>query len=276
MGGKQRARAALAAALAALLGVAGWLTAAQPAAAAGRLAAVTERGELRVCIWPDYFSISYRNPRSGELEGIDVDMAKAFAADLGVTLRFVDSSFADLVANMRNDACDVAMHAVGVRADRAEHMDFTQAHLVSGIYAVVMRDHPTIRAWDDIDRAGHVVVVQRGTYMEPVMRDRLKAAELLVVDTFKAREQEVQSGRADVFMTDFPYGRRMAMLTDWATLLEPSEPVAPTPYAYAVPKGDPEWLARVDAFVAATKRDGRLQAAAEKNGLLPILNLEER
>lgn len=248
----------------------------EPAAAAGRLEAVQQRGEVRVCIWPDYYSISYRNPRTGELEGIDIDMARALGDDLGVAVRFVDSSFADLVANLTNDACDIAMHAIGVRPDRAEHMDFTQPHLVSGIYAVVMRQHPSIKAWADIDRAGHVVVVQRGTYMEPVMRDSLAAAELLVVDTFKAREQEVQAGRADVFMTDFPYGRRMAMLTDWASLLEPPQPVAPTPYAYAVPKGDTAWLARVEAFVTAAKQDGRLREAAQKNGLLPILAEDAR
>ena len=32
---------------------------------------------LRVCIWPDYFGISYRDPKSQQLSGIDVDMAKA-------------------------------------------------------------------------------------------------------------------------------------------------------------------------------------------------------
>ncbi len=239
--------------------------------AGGRLDAVRAAGELRVCIWPDYFTISYRNPRTGQLEGVDIDMARAFAESLGVKVAFVDSSFAKLVENMTNGACDVAMHAVGVRPDRAEHMDFTRPHLSSGIYAVAMKDNAAITAWADIDRPGNVVVVQKGTYMEPVMRDHLKAARLTVVDDFKAREQEVQSGRADVFMTDFPYGRRMATLTDWAKLLEPPRPLAPTPYAYAAPKGDPEWLATIDAFVAAVKADGRLRAAAERHGLAPIV-----
>lgn len=241
------------------------------AADSPRLERIKAAGELRVCIWPDYFSITYRNPRTGVLEGIDIDMAGAFAADLGVTPRFIDSSFAALVANLTGDACDIAMHGVGVRADRAEHMAFTQPHLVSGVFAVAMKTNQAITAWEDIDQRGTVVVVQKGTYMEPVMRDTLKYAELSTVDDFKAREQEVQSGRADVFMTDFPYGRRMVALTDWARLIEPPAPIAPTPYAYAVPKGDPAWLAEADAFVARVKADGRLRAAAERHGLLPIL-----
>ena len=32
---------------------------------------------LRVCIWPDYFGISYRDPKTQLLSGIDIDMASA-------------------------------------------------------------------------------------------------------------------------------------------------------------------------------------------------------
>lgn len=242
-----------------------------PTTAGDRLERIRAQGTLRVCIWPDYFSITYRNPRTGALEGIDIDMARAFADDLGVDVAFVDSSFAVLIDNLTADRCDIAMHGVGVRADRAEHMDFTQPHLVSGIFAVAMKANSAVQTWDDIDQPGNVVVVQKGTYMEPVMREALQAAELSVVADFKGREQEVQAGRADVFMTDFPYGRRMAVLTDWATLLEPPAPIAPTPYAYAVPRNEPNWLATANAFVSRAKADGRLRAAAERHGLLPIL-----
>lgn len=236
-----------------------------------RLARIQAENELRVCIWPDYFSISYRNPRTQKLEGIDIDMARAFADHLGVRLRFVDSSFSQLARNLKEDRCDIAMHGVGVRASRKPHMDFTQPHLISGIYAVSDKNNGQLRQWADIDQPGNIVVVQKGTYMEPVMRQYLQQAELSVVDSFKAREQAVESGRADVFMTDFPYGRRMASLTTWAQLLAPPTPIAPTPYAYAVPKGEPRWLAEADRFVAAVKADGRLRQAAERHGLGPIV-----
>ncbi|GAB3455557.1 substrate-binding periplasmic protein [Insolitispirillum peregrinum] len=241
------------------------------ARAASHLDSIQKSGRLRVCIWPAYFGITYRNPRNGQLEGIDIDLAHQLASDLKVSAEFVDSSFADLVKNLTTDACDIAMHAVGVRPDRAEHMDFSAPYLVSGIYAVAPRTHASIRTWADIDQPGHVVVVQKGTYMEPVMRETLKKAQVAVVEDFKQREQEVESGRADVFMTDYPYGQRMATQTPWATLLAPPTPLAPTPYAYAVPKGDSVWLARVNQFVSDIKRDGRLTTYAEKNGLAPII-----
>jgi ABC-type amino acid transport substrate-binding protein len=227
-----------------------------------------------VCIWPDYFSITFRNPKSGELSGIDVTLSEAFAKDLGVKVVYVDSSFPAFVPDLLADRCDVAMFGVGMLPDRAAKVRFSQPYLRSDIYAVTTKTHPTIRTWDDIDRPGHVVACQAGTFMEPVMREKLKQADLLSVRPPTTREREVQSGRADVFMTDYPYSRRVVENADWARVMAPEKPVFPLSYAYAVAPGDAAWLARVDRFVADVKKDGRLVAAARASQLEPIVLLE--
>src|SRR4051812_27679480 len=84
-----------------------------PAAAQDRLSAIRARGQLQVCMWPEYFAISYRNPRNGELEGIDIDMARALAARLGLGLRFVETNFGEFLDRLEGGDCDVAMMAVG-------------------------------------------------------------------------------------------------------------------------------------------------------------------
>lgn len=251
-----------------------WTTAAGAEQPISRGEKVRQAGELRVCIWPDYYSISYRNPRSGVLEGIDIAMARHFAADLGVTVRFVDSSFRTLIDDLLGDRCDVSMHGVGATAARREKLAFSAPVLRGGIYAIASKRHPTIRSWSDIDREGVIIVAQAGTYMEPVMRETLKKAELMVVQSPEAREQEVMSGRADVFVTDYPYSRKMLAIHDWAALLAPPQPLAPAPYAYAAAPGDDEWLATLDAFVARAKKDGRLAKAAADAGLTAIVVLE--
>ncbi|MCE1181053.1 MAG: ABC transporter substrate-binding protein [Rhodocyclales bacterium] len=226
---------------------------------------------LRVCVWPDYFAISYRDPKTLKLSGIDVEMAHALASDLGVGVEFVDSSFAKLIADVTENRCDVAMFAVGITPARQEKLRFTKPHLASDIYAITTQSNRRIKSWDDIDKAGTVVAVAKGTLHEPVMREKLKLATLRVFDTPHAREQEVESGRADVFMTDFPYSRRMLKTTDWARLIKPEGTYHITPYAYALRPGDDAWHARLERFVAEVKKDGRLRAAATRYDLLPIL-----
>jgi ABC-type amino acid transport substrate-binding protein len=77
----------------------------------------------------------------------------------------------------------------------------------------------------------------------------------------------------DVFMTDYPYSRRLLDNADWATLISPPAPFSVLPYAYAMKKGDSAWTEAVDGFVARIQRDGRLEAAARKHGLSPIVRL---
>jgi ABC-type amino acid transport substrate-binding protein len=241
------------------------------AQAAGRLDRLRASGELRVCIWPDYYGISFRNPKTLQLAGIDIDLAHELAHDLGVRARFVDSSFARLVDDLDEDRCDLAMFAIGITPERREKMWFSRPHLVSDVYAITTRSNRRIRTWADIDRDGMVVAVAKGTYHETVMRERLQHARLVVTVTPQGREQEVESGRADVFMTDYPFSRRMLETTDWARLIEPPAAFHSTPYAYAMKPGDVAWLARVDAFVAAIKRDGRLLEAARRHRLTPVV-----
>ena len=109
--------------------------------------------------------------------------------------------------------------------------------------------------------------------MEGYMRQHLKQAKLMVVRAPREREQAVLSGRADIFIADYPYSRKVLRFYDWARLVEPEELNAPRPfrYAYAIAKDQPVWLSRVNAFVAQIKSDGRLEAAAKKYDLLPAV-----
>lgn len=254
-----------------LLGLAASLLLVAAAVAEGsRLERVQAAGELRVCIWPDYYGISYRNPKTLALSGIDIDLARELAKDLGVGVRFEDSSFARLVDDLGADRCDIAMFAIGITPERAQKLQFTRPHLVSDIYAITTKSNRRIRSWDDIDRPGVVVAVAKGTYHEAVMREKLTAATLLVTATPQGRELEVEAGRADVFMTDYPFSRRLLETADWARLVAPPANYHPTPYAYAMAPGDPRWQQRVERFVGAIKHDGRLLAAARRHGLEPI------
>lgn len=238
------------------------------------LARIQSTGQVRVCIWPDYYGISLRDPRTQQLTGIDIDLAHELARDLGASVQFVDSSFARLIPDVLEKRCDVAMFAIGIIPQRQQVLRFTQPYLASDVMAITTRSNRKIRTWADIDQPGIVVAVAKGTLHEPLMRERLKNAELIAPATPHAREQEVLPGRADVFITDFPYSRRMLATTDWARLVAPSGTYHLTSYAWAVKPGDDVWHTRLEQFMQAIKRDGRLLAAARKHKLDPIVVLD--
>jgi ABC-type amino acid transport substrate-binding protein len=232
---------------------------------------VKASGTVRVCIWPDYYGITYRNPRNGALSGIDIELSAQLAKDLNVKLVHVDASFATLVDDLVARRCDVAMFAVGILPQRLEHLRFTRPYLRSDIYGVTTKGNKVVRTWADIDRPGVQVGVQAGTFMEPVMAAALQQARLVVIRPPATRERELEGGRIDVFMSDYPYSRRLLDNADWAEIVAPPQPFHVLPYAYAVRPGDDAWLQTVDAFVERIRADGRLEAAAQRHGLGAIV-----
>lgn len=232
---------------------------------------IRSSGELKVCIWPEYYGITYRNPNTQQLTGIDIDLSAELARDLKVRLSYVETNFSQLIDDVNAGRCDVAMFAIGVLPQRQARLAFTKPYLQSDIYGVTTRSNRVVREWADIDRPGVLVGVQAGTFMEPVMSTALKKAQVVVVKPPVTREQELEAGRIDVFMTDYPYSRRLLDNADWARLVAPPQPFHVLPYAYAARQNDAQWLTRLDEFVAAIKRDGRLRAAAARHGLSEIV-----
>ena len=227
--------------------------------------------KLKVCVWPEYYGISFLDQRTQQFSGIDSDLAKELAKDLKVELEYVPSSFATLINDVTNSSCHIAMFAIGNTEARRAKLRFTTAHLSSDVYAITTKNNRRVHNWDDIDKKGNVVAVAKGTYHEPVMKEKLKNAQLLVVEKMHQREEEVQAGRADVFMTDYPFAKRMLAKTDWAKLIEPNGTYHKTDYAWAMQYNDDKFYERVEKFISDIKTDGRLLNIAKNNNLVPII-----
>lgn len=239
-----------------------------------RLNNILEKKRLDVCIWPDYYSISYRDPRTQKLSGIDIDLAYALAGELGVDLAFVDSSFSELINDILGERCDIAMFAIGIIPEREVYLSFTQPHLVSDVLAITTKTNRRVEQWSDLDQPGNVVAVAKGTLHEPLMKRKLKHAQIITPNTPNGRENEVLSGRADAFITDYPYTLRMLETTDWARLVAPEETFHLTYYAWALKPGDQQWQNYLNQFMQRIKQDGRLLKAAEKHRLEPAVILK--
>ncbi len=223
-----------------------------------RLFEVTKSKKLRVCQFPLYYSISFRNPKTSEIEGIDADLSKELAKELGAELEIVESSFGTFIADLQANKCEIGMFGVGASLKRAN------------IYAVTRKDGP-IKSWADVDKKGVKAAVTLGSYIEPFMKSYLKNAELVSVAPPNTREGELVAQRVDVIITDYPTAIKVTDEFDWAQTIVPEEKLAVTPYAYVVPQGDQIWLNYINLFIDTIKLDGRLMKYAKKNKLDPIV-----
>ncbi|HTG22570.1 MAG TPA: ABC transporter substrate-binding protein [Reyranella sp.] len=235
-----------------------------------RLYEVTKSKKLRVCQFPLYYSISFRNPKTGEIEGIDADLAKELAKELDAKLEIVETSFGTFIADLQAGKCEIGMFGVGATLKRAQAVEFSKPYLITNIYVVTRKDSK-IKKWEDLDQKGVKTAASLGSYIDVYMKDYLKNAEVISIAPPNTREAELVAGRVDAILTDFPTAIKVTDEFDWATYILPAEKLAVTPYSYVVPPGDQIWLNYINLFVDTIKLDGRLMKYAKKHKLDPIV-----
>src|SRR5262249_53641760 len=234
--------------------------------AQSRLFEVTKNKRLRICVYPLYYAISFRDPKTNDLKGTDVDLAKELSSELGAQPEFVESSFGTFSADLQSNKCDIAMFALGATLKRAQAVEFSKPYMIASVYAVV-RKGGKVQAWSDLDKPGIKVAVLLGSYIEAVMKNHLKQATLVSIQPPATREAELAAGPVDALAVDYPTVLRVKEEFDWAEAIDPPERLAPTLVAYAIQPGDQIWLNYINLFVDTIKLDGRLMAIAKKHHL---------
>src|SRR5580704_5668964 len=172
------------------LAAASLMTAVVPAEAQqtqSRLFEITKSHKLRVCQFPLYYSISYRNPKTGELEGIDADLSKELAKELDAKLEVVETSFGSFIADLQAGKCEIGMFGVGATLKRAQAVEFSKPYLITNIYVVTRKDSK-IKKWEDLDQKGIKTAASLGSYIDVYMRDYLKNAEVISIAPPNTRE----------------------------------------------------------------------------------------
>ncbi|MFL9966915.1 ABC transporter substrate-binding protein [Paraburkholderia sediminicola] len=161
--------------------------------------AFTPTGKLRASINLGNPILANRHPESGEPFGVSVDLARAFAAKLGVELELVVFDAAGKsVQAVSEERADFGFFAVDPL--RGETIAFTAPYvLIEGFYLV--RDESPVRTNQDVDQPHNRVAVGKGSAYDLFLSRELKTAQIVraptspdVVPTFLEQQLDVAAG----------------------------------------------------------------------------------
>ena len=156
-------------------------------------------GKLRASINLGNPILANRNPQTGEPFGVSIDLARAFAKQLGLEIDFVVFDAAGKsVEAVRNEQADIGFFAIDPL--RGEGIAFTAPYvLIEGAYMVP--EASGIQTNEEVDRSGIRVTVGKGSAYDLYLTRELKQAEIVraptsptVVDVFVAQKLEVAAG----------------------------------------------------------------------------------
>lgn len=247
----------------ALLGASGCITRA-PGHPAAVVTGFAPTGRLRASINLGNPILAKRQPGTGLVSGVSVDLAQALADELGVALEMVViDAAAKSVNSVKSGQTDIGFFAVDPL--RADGIRFSAPYvLIEGAYLVRQASAMTDNA--QVDRPGVQVMVGRGSAYDLHLSRQLRAARLLrsptsptVVDQFLAQNADVAAGVRQQLEADAARLGGLRLLPGRFMVIEQAMGVQ-------AGRGDAVDSA-LKAFVERAKASGFVARALERHGI---------
>jgi len=164
---------------------------------------IRESGFLRVGTTGDYAPFSSENMSSGELEGIDIDLAKSLAAKLKVNIVFIKTSWPGLMDDLTRLKYDVAMSGVSITKTRSKKAYFSNPYHVGGKVPISLCSNADLfSSLEKIDREGIILIVNPGGTNEKYLDRNIKYATKMLHQNNKTIFSQIIDGKADLMITD--------------------------------------------------------------------------
>ena len=215
--------------------------------------AIKKQGVLRAGIKCDYPPDGYLDVQ-GKNQGIEVSLAKqiaAYAFGSPDKVELVCVTAANRIPSLQGGKIDLIVATLGVSAERAQVIDFSNNYAWGGSDILVDKDSP-IKSLKEF--AGKNVIVMKGAWQIGWFEKNVPTAQLLKLDSISDGLQALLQKRADGFAHDLDVLRPISRKNTQVKLI--GEIYQLGYRAIGLRKGETEWVAYVNAALQKAKKDG--------------------
>lgn len=221
-------------------------------------------GQLTVSINLGNPILAKAGQNGGPPSGVSVDLARAFARELGVGIELIEfASAGESVAAVTAEQADIGFFAID--PVRGQGIRFSAAYvLITGSYLVA--EHSPIQAMSEVDHMANRVVVGKGSAYDLFLTRELNEAGILraptsptVVDVFVEQGCEVAAGVTQQLEADLLRYPGLRILPGHFMVIQQAMGVA-------VGRGEAA-AAYLAQFVERMKRSGFVAEALQRHGI---------
>lgn len=200
----------------------------------------------------------YEFHEGGEIKGIDVEIARAIAAEMGMDFEIEDIAFDSIIPEVTSGKADFGAAGMTVTEDRKQSVDFSDSY-ATATQVVIVKDGSEITSVDAL--AGKTIGVQLGTTGDIYVED----VEGATVERYNKGFEAVQAltqDKIDAVVIDGEPAKVFVSQNEGLKILD--EAFTTEEYAICVKKGNTELLEGINAAIAKLKETGELQAIVDK------------
>jgi polar amino acid transport system substrate-binding protein len=221
------------------------------------LEAILQRGELRVGFEAGYMPFEMTDKR-GEFVGFDIDMAKEMAKAMGVKFVPVNTAWDGIIPALTTNKFDIIMSGMTITQERNLKINFADPYIVVGQTILLnIKDKGKVKSYKDLNDPKYIVTSKLGTTGEQAVKRLIPKATYKSFETEPEAALEVVNGKADAFVYDLPYCVVFNAQQGKGKLVFLDQPFTYEPLAWAINKGDPDFLNWLNNFLRQVKNDGR-------------------
>jgi len=221
------------------------------------------KGELRVGVNPEQPPIIFVD--DNRIAGLEADLARGLAADLGVPLNFVVMEWDELIPALNAGKIDIIMSGMTATEVRSVKINFSMPYIVTGQMPLVrakdIARYPTTLALKNTQgRIG----VEAGTTSDFLVRETFPYAERAPYDNIRAAAEALARGQVDMVIADAPTTWWLAADMENAGLSPLGVVLTQERIAWGVSKANPDLLTAADSYLLQLQGAGELDKLIAK------------
>jgi ABC-type amino acid transport substrate-binding protein len=225
---------------------------------------VVKSGKLRVGMSGDQPPLNVKG-KSGQMIGLEVDLAKGLAYALGLEVELVQKPFGQLLPSLKKGQVDMVISGVDITAERTRDFLFVGPYLLSGKSLVTTsKALAGAETVDDINQPDVTFVTLKNSTSAAFVKKNVPKAKLVGVDTYEQAVTKVIDGSASAMIADLPACMLAILRNPDAGLVTLEEPLSVEPMGIAVSAKDPRFYNLIDNYIDAIEATGILSALRAK------------
>jgi polar amino acid transport system substrate-binding protein len=217
---------------------------------------ILKRGELRVGFESGYVPFEMTN-KKGQFIGFDMDYARRLAKDMGVKFVPVNIAWDGIIPALMTDKFDIIMGGMTITQERNLKINFSNPYIVVGQTILLNKKlEDTVKDYRDLNDPKYILTSRLGTTGEQAIKKYMPKATYKSFETEADAGLEVINGKADALVYDLPFCGFLYGSQGKGKTVFLSDPFTYEPLAWAINKGDPDFLNFLNNFLRQTRGDG--------------------
>lgn len=235
----------------------------ETSAGTNTLEKIKKRGKLIVGVKYDLNLFGLKNPKTGQVEGFDIDIAKGLAKKIlgdENKIEFKEVTSKTRIPMLNNGEIDAIIATMTITEERKKEVDFSDVYFMAGQSLLVKKDSK-INSVKDLKK-GMTVLTAKGSTSAQNIRKVAPQVNVLEFENYAEAFTALKAGQDDALTTDNALLWGMAKQDPNYRVLD--ETFSKEPYGIAVRKGDKKLLQVINEYLKEIKENGEYDKIYEK------------